>query len=326
MAKWKKEFLTLWAFCLVICVFSTVGIADQTATEKNVATVNGITISQVAYDWELQRAKQAYGRGMPLSGEKLSEVKKQALENIIDRELLYQESQKKGIGMDAEAVNKQYESMKSRFPSEKVFEEEIKKMNLTPQTLKMQLERAIATQKFVEKEIVKGIQVSEKEIKDYYDKNKAHMKQPEQVRASHILIKVDAKADEGQKKEARKKIEMIEAKLKKGEDFSALAKEHSQCPSSNRGGDLNFFGRGQMVKPFETAAFSLKPGEVSGIVETQFGYHVIKQADRRPAMIVPYQDVKEQLERHLKQEKINKAIGEYVSQVKKGAKIERHLP
>jgi peptidyl-prolyl cis-trans isomerase C len=256
----------------------------------------------------------------------LEEIKNRALENLIERELLYQESRRKGIIVEASAVDKQLDAMKSKFPSADVFSKEIGKMNLTEETLKEQLERAIATQRFVEKEIVDTIVVPESAVLDYYKKNKSRMMQPEQIRASHVLIKVDPQKGPEQKKDARKTIEQIEAKVKKGEDFSALAKEYSQCPSSDRGGDLGYFGRGQMVKPFEEAAFALKPGEVSGIVETRFGYHVIKMNEKRPASEMSFEDVKEQLERYLKQEKINEAIGKYVAMLKKDAEIERMLP
>jgi peptidyl-prolyl cis-trans isomerase C len=112
---------------------------------------------------------------------------------------------------------------------------------------------------------------------------------PEQVHARHILVKVDPKADATQKAAARKKIEDIQKQLKNGEDFSELAKKASDCPSNAKGGDVGYFGRGQMVKPFEDAAFSLKPGEVSGIVETEFGLHLIKVMDKKPEKIMDYQ-------------------------------------
>jgi peptidyl-prolyl cis-trans isomerase C len=129
------------------------------------------------------------------------------------------------------------------------------------------------------------------------------------VRASHILIKADPQADESQKAAARKKIKEIQNKLSKGEDFTALAREYSEGPSGTKGGDLGYFSRGQMVKPFEDAAFTSAPGQVSDIVETRLGYHLIKVTEKKPETIVAYADIKDQLQEYLKQKKGSRAIG-----------------
>ena len=141
----------------------------------------------------------------------------------------------------------------------------------------------------------------------------------------HILISVSPQADETQKAAARKKIEEIQKKVKKGDDFAALAKESSQCPSSASGGDLGFFGRGQMAKPFEDAAFALEPGETSGIVETRFGYHIIKSTEKKPGTTIAFEDVKEKIMQFLKQKKLSEQLGEYTNGLEKTAKVERFI-
>jgi peptidyl-prolyl cis-trans isomerase C len=140
------------------------------------------------------------------------------------------------------------------------------------------------------------------------------------------LIKVDPEADESRKAEARKKLEMIQKRLRKGEDFAALAKEFSEGPSRGKGGDLGYFRRGQMVKAFEEAAFTLRPGEVSDIVETKFGYHLIKVIDKKPEKTMAYKDVKDRLGDYLKREKVQKEVRLYVEKLKEKAKVERFPP
>ena len=150
-------------------------------------------------------------------------------------------------------------------------------------------------------------------------------KQPGQIHASHILVKVEPTAAKKEKAKARKRIQKIEKKLKKGEDFGVLAKKYSEGPSATKGGDLGFFGRGQMVKPFEEAAFALSPGKVSGIVETKFGYHLIKVTDKKPATAIAFDKVKDKLKNDLKQKSIREKVDKYVKQLKDKAKVERFL-
>ena len=151
-------------------------------------------------------------------------------------------------------------------------------------------------------------------------------KQPEQVKASHILIKVEANADQQKKAQAIEKIKQIQEMLKGGQDFAALAKKYSEDKGSGaKGGDLGYFARGQMVKPFENAAFAMKPNEVSDIVETQFGYHLIKVYDKKPERILAYDDVKSLLAERLRQEKIQQDTAKYIADLRKDAKIKKYI-
>jgi len=127
------------------------------------------------------------------------------------------------------------------------------------------------------------------------------------------------------KSEAKEKIKTIQLKLKKGEGFATLAKEFSEGPSKNNGGDLGYFQRGQMVKSFEDVAFALRTEEVSDIVETQFGYHIIKVEDKKPEKTIGYKDVKDDLAQHLKQEKTKQEVNKYIQKLREKSKIEKFL-
>jgi len=288
--------------------------------------VNGSVITQRDFDSEMAGVhRELASRGQLLNASQLAETKRKVLEELINRELLYQESQKKGIKVDEAAVDEQMRKLKDRFPSEAEFKTALSKMNLSEAALKSTIARGMAIQRFVDKQFVQNTAISDEESKNYYDSHPDMFMEPEKVKASHILIKVDAEADETQRTQARRKLEKIQQKLEKGEDFAALAKEFSEGPSSARGGDLGYFRRGQMVKPFEDAAFALKPGEVSGIVETRFGYHLIKSGDKKPATKIAYEDIKERLQQHLKGEKVRKEVSLYVELLKGKAAVERFL-
>jgi len=324
-----ERVIPFWRLLIVLTLItlaSTAYVGESQSAEQKVAVVNGTVINQPEFDNEMNRVLERLQRtGRFPNDLERSQIKKQVLENLIARELLYQESQTKGIKVDQKEIEAQVTALKGRFPSEVEFKNALSTMNLTEADLRFQFERDLAIRKLLDDQIGDKVAVSEKESKAYYDNNLESFKKPEQVRASHILIKVDPEAEEAKKAEARTKIESLQAKLKKGEDFGALAKEYSEGPSGPKGGDLGFFGRGQMVKPFEEAAFSMKPGQVSGMVETRFGYHLIMVAERTPESTLSYEEVKDRLEQYLKQQKVQEAIAAYVETLQGKAKIERFV-
>jgi len=294
--------------------------------EGTIAAVNGAVITQEDLDAELSMAQQQFANQGQPNDEQLAEIKKNLFEGLITREILYQESQKKGMEVDEATIDERLASMKKQFPKEDDFKGMLEKMHLTEDALKSQLRKGMAIQELIDQEVASNLKISDKDTKDYYDGHMDLFKQPGKIQASHILVKVESGADESVKAEALKKIKKIQKELKKGGDFAELAKKYSDCPSSAKGGDLGSFGRGQMVKPFEEAAFSLKPGEISDIVETDFGYHLIKAGDRKPETITDYKDIKDKLSQYLKQMKTGEEVKKYIEKLKEKAKIERFLP
>ncbi len=321
--------IPFWGLLIVLTLITLALPAyagESQSAEQKVAVVNGTVINQAEFDNEMNRFLERLQRtGRFPNDLERSQIKKRVLENLIARELLYQESQKKGVKVDQKEIEAQLTALKGRFPSEVEFKKALSTMNLTEAELRFQFERDLAIRKLFDDQIGGKSVVSEKESRAYYDSNLESFKKPEQVRASHILIKVDPGADEAKKAEARTKIESLQAKLKNGEDFGALAKEYSEGPSGPKGGDLGFFGRGQMVKPFEETAFTMKPGQVSGMVETRFGYHLIMVIERTPESTLSYEEVKDRLEQYLKQQKAQETIAAYVETLKGKAKIERFV-
>lgn len=323
-AKQSMLFFILVIFVSLACMTFPALAQEKEAHKANVATVNGTPISQGDFDKELNVVrKRITGMGKTLNEDQLKSLKTDVLERLINRELLFQKSQDNGIKVEEAAVNEQLDALKKSFANEEEFKKALLDMNFSEDYLTSQIRRDLAIKKFVDKQFAEKATVSDKEVKDYYDGHPDAFKKPEQVKASHILIKVDPQADESAKAAARKKVDGIQQRVKKGEDFASLAKEFSECPSSAQGGDLGFFGRGQMVKPFEDAAFALAPGEVSNIVETRFGYHLIKSSEKRPQTTISYEEVKEKLQEHLKQNKVQEQINAYVEELKKAAKVER---
>jgi peptidyl-prolyl cis-trans isomerase C len=310
----------------LILVSALAWAAEDKAPGDKVAVVNGVTINKDMYDRELNFfVRRAAQGGQQIPDGQMARMKNEVLESLIDRELLYQESKKRGIQIKSEAVSEQLQKIQQRYPSKEEFNKLLSTMGLTESDVQRQIARGMAIQELIDKEVSEKIKVSDEETKSFYDKNPQLFQQPEQVKASHILIKAEADAPADKKAEARKKIEAVQQKVQKGEDFATLAKTYSEGPSGPRGGDLGYFKRGQMVKPFEEAAFSLKPNETSEIVETRFGYHLIKVNDKKPAKKMTYAEVKDRLNEHLKKQKTDSEASAYIETLRKDAKIEKFL-
>jgi peptidyl-prolyl cis-trans isomerase C len=288
-----NRFLRITAVFALILVFLPAMAEEKKSSKEKLAVVNGVVITQDQFSKELNVHLERVSRqGRQISDDQLGSLKKEILEGLIEREVLYQETQKEGIKVSDQKVDDQLAAIKKRFPDEKEYKIALEKMNLTENEIKEQIARGLAIRELIDQRIAAKIVVTDEESKAYYDGNPQLFNQPEQVKASHILIKADANADEAKKAEARKKIETVQQKVKDGGDFAALAKEYSEGPSNTRGGDLGYFRRGQMVKPFEDAAFTMQPNEVSEVVETRFGYHLIKVYDKKPEQVLAYADVK----------------------------------
>lgn len=189
-------------------------------------------------------------------------------------------------------------ALKNEYEKEKDYLEEVEIVNAN-------LLKSYAIRKFLN-----NLVIEESKLREYYENNKSNFIEDETVKASHILV-----SDE-------KKLAEIKADLEKGKEFSSLAKEHSLCPSKDRGGDLGFFTRGKMVPEFEEAAFSLEVGQVSEPVKTQFGYHLIRLDDKKPADQKEFEEVRSEIENKLLLEKQTKAFNEKIDELKSLYEVE----
>ncbi|MBW1868566.1 MAG: peptidylprolyl isomerase [Deltaproteobacteria bacterium] len=308
------------ALALITAEWPASAADKKQSSEDKVAAVNGAVITRTDFDRAVSFAKQrALQAGKPVDDAQLN---KGVLEQLIGTALLYQESKKEGIKVDQKAVDERLQQWKKQFPDEEAYKKAMRTANLSVPLMKEDITKGMTIEKFIVERFVDKTTVPEKEIKAYYESHLNLFKQPEQVKASHILIKVESKAKESEKEDALKKIRDIQKKQVKGDDFAKLAKEYSQGPSNAKGGDLGYFKRGQMVPAFEEVAFKLKPGEVSDIVKTRFGYHLIKVVDKKPESTVPYEEIKDRLGQYLKQEKVQKEIKQLVEKLRKDAKVE----
>jgi len=257
----------------------------------------------------------------PIPAERRDEILRAALDQLITYTVMKQEAASKGLAIADADLENRVKQMQGGMTKEQ-FDKALADRNTSATQLRSDARVDMMIDKMMEAELATIALATEAEAKDFYDKNPDKFKQGEAVRASHILIMANEKADEATKKQARTKIEGILKRVRAGEDFAKLAKENSDDGSKDQGGDLGFFQRGAMVPEFDKVAFSLKPGEVSDVVTTQFGYHVIKVIERKDASAVPYDKVQAQIVEYLSNQKKKQRVDAFIEEAKKRAKIE----
>jgi peptidyl-prolyl cis-trans isomerase C len=311
----------------LLFLFFAAGAAAVGQEPELVATVNGAGITKA----EFERSWPAFLRqkGIPVNHSEKSgqvdEFRLELLNLLIDQELLYQAAKSGGHEAGEEQVSAEVAKARGQFPSEEEFEKALSGSGLTVESYTDFLRHRISVFNMVRDDVAPGVTVSDEEISEFYAGNLQSFSVPEQVRARHILIKVDPKADEAAKAEAKKEIEGVIVKARGGAGFAELAKEYSQGPSAPRGGDLGLFPRGKMVPPFDEAVFSLEVGEISGPVLTRFGYHAIKVEEKQEATTVSEEEAAGQIKDFLKEKKVAEAVKVRLESLKENAKIENKL-
>lgn len=260
-----------------------------------VATVNGVEIGKQQLFDELIRNGGA-----------------QVLNNLINEELVKQEADKAGVQVTDDDLNKELDSFKKSLSlsSDEEFDMMLMQYGMSKEDLKKQMPMQVRLRKLLEPKT----DVTEEEMQKYYDENKEMLATPEQVKASHILVST------------KEESEAILAQLNTGADFAQLAKEKSIDPGSkDNGGDLSYFAKGKMVKEFEDAAFSLPVGQMSNVVQTEHGFHIIKVTDKKAAVTPTFEEKKSEIKETLVMQEVQELSASWMEEVAGKANVTNTL-
>jgi peptidyl-prolyl cis-trans isomerase C len=237
--------------------------------------------------------------------------------------LLAQESRARKLAVPDQDVDARVADIRKNFPDDAAFTQAMAAQGLTVDHLRAQTRSNLEVQKVIDAEVSSKIGVQDADVSTFYQQNLARFKQGETVHASHILIGVAANAPPAEKAAAKAKAQAALKQVRGGADFAAVARAQSQDPgSAQNGGDLGFFPKGQMTPAFEDAAFKLKPGSVSAVVETPFGFHIIKVFERRPPRTAPLAEVSGQIKEFLTQGQREQKLEQFITEVKSKSKLE----
>ncbi len=250
------------------------------------------------------------------SADQLKSIINQNARDLAEKKLLLNAAHESGVTVPQAQIDSIMNLQYMRAGGQDKFEQSLQKNGLTIDFVKNEISKSLLIQNFLEQKLDAETEVSEADLKKAYNEDKT-------ATVRHILLSTQGKSDSA-KQAIHEKMEDILQKAKNGADFAELAKKYSEDPGSAKNGGLyKDFGRGRMVKPFEEAAFNTPVGEVSGIIETRFGYHILKVIDRKKETR-PYEDVKEQLKAQLKRQKQNEAYNTFMENLKNEANLQYH--
>jgi peptidyl-prolyl cis-trans isomerase C len=312
------------SYALLVCLSCSSAFAADPAPSQAAAKVNGHVISLQKLDHEIERQpmlamQKAQAKGNP---EALKELQKSALDRIISRELLL-DAALKSSSVDEKAVEQSVNGVIAQYGGEEKLAELLPSIKTTLKEFRQEVANDFRIRQYLDKQVKPKSDLAESDVKKAFEANPDRFAQPELVHARHILIKVDPQASPEDSAKALERInELYKRASAPGADFAALAKENSDCPSAERGGDLGQFPKGAMVPEFEQVAFSAKPGEVSKPIKTQFGYHLIKVETHSVAQKPDFARAKPMIESDLRAKQQAAAVEAHVSELRTKAKVE----
>lgn len=256
---------------LLLTVGRTEAVAEPTFGEMAVARVNGVEIGQMQLEHYFTDYLQAQGRmvGSIRNPVAYNRLRSAALDDLIDKELLWQEAGKRGLRVDERTVEDNFTALRNEFTSDDIFNRRLDEAGFTRASFMEYLRRELTSQRMLSE--LSQVQPSrDADVEAFY-----HQLSP-RIHARHIVLQVDGSADESKVESVRQQALQLRARIVAGEDFAGLAQQYSQDSRSAEGGDLGYFSRESMVSEFADVAFSLKPGTISEPVRTVYGWHLIK--------------------------------------------------
>lgn len=301
---------------ILLCLVGTAAAVALTQGMQRGTSVAASINGEVIYASDVAREVDAVARqyGIDLNSEQgrsqRTEISRIVLDQLLEQRLILQEARKRGAVATDTQIDEALAEIRANFPSDSEFQFALSQRGLTLSDLRERLRTNITVQNLQSK--VSKATVSEEEIKKFYEANRKDFDQPEQVRVRHILVETEAEA------------RFVLARLNRGEKFQDLARTLSKDPGSrDNNGELPLIGRGQLVPEFERVAFTLQPGEVSDVVKTQFGYHIIQVIERRNAQPSNLDQVREQIRRQLLSKKQESDFTAWLKLAKTQAVVKR---
>jgi peptidyl-prolyl cis-trans isomerase C len=315
------------AFAVVLLAMAAVCRAQEN-NPGTAARVNGVTISNetLMRNYRENLAQSNVNIVMQRNSARMDQLRRETLNLLIEKELVWQAAQKKGIAVGEDEVDKAVAELRAEFPTAEGFSRRLANEGYTEASYREHTKRLLAARRYASEIGAAAAQVGEDEIETFYRENTARLTVPEQVHARQILLRIPPEAGPAQKKALRTRLADLRRKIQRGADFAELARRHSDGATATAGGDMGTFARNEMPKDVVDVAFSLKSGEMSDIVATPDSLFILRVEDRTAAHVLPLAEVRGRLRDYVSGQKAERAIRDEIERLRSEAKIEVLLP
>lgn len=311
-------------FILFIFILGQAGIAKQAEAGDIAVSVDGKVLKTAQLEKDVKELMKIYKDKIPKdkTKEAKADIKKQLVEKFIIRTVLENEIEKRKIEANEKEINESMNNIKANIPADKKFADFLKENNLTMKELNKVLAFDIKVKKIVLAQLGgDNTKPSKEEISKFYNDNTDKFTVPENVHVRHILVLINKGDDDKVKSEKKAKMENLRKKILDGADFAEVARQNSDCPSKEKGGDLGNIIKGQTVEPFENAAFSQEKNEIGPVITTDYGYHVIQVLDHNQKKTIALEEVESKISDYLEKQKQMDAFTALVKKLRENAKI-----
>jgi parvulin-like peptidyl-prolyl isomerase len=316
----RKALLTIILLSVSFCA----GCGGK-KTENVIALVNGAAINESDFN---KKVASAILQNVPdqniqgLSEEKKKAIEKVVLNSMIDQELKYQSAKGKGYSAAPEEIEKELGNMKAQFASEKDFQDQLNIRGLDIEELRDNINRSISVEKYIDKEIREKIEVGDNEVMNFFNDNKDKFYREASVRLKQIFVQVPRDAEKEKEEIKKNLMENIRARINKGENFSSLASEFSEDNTRTSKGEMGVFKKGQLVEELENTAFSIPKGELSPVIRSRFGYHLLIVDDRTDQGIPEFEKVRDDLKETMIKNQEDQKLKDWITSLRSSASIQ----
>jgi parvulin-like peptidyl-prolyl isomerase len=315
----------LASLCVVTFVAHAQGFHPGDAVRVNDETVSNQRFQGFYVEYRDSKGVAVGARGDQL--ELLKQLRREAMDLMIEQTLVGQAAEKEGIEADPDEVDRQVEELRDMYGSDDVLRMKLGEDGFTEESYRRHVARMIAAKRYLDRIRADASDVSDGELELFYEDNEARLTLPEQVRVRHILLTWKPLGTQDDRAALHEQMQPILERARAGEDFEALATQYSEdYATKGNGGDTGLFPRGTMVPAFEQVAFSLGLGEVSDPVETVFGVHILRLEERQAPRLLPLEEIRDELREYVREEKMEAAVQAKIDQLRAAADIEILIP